>query len=292
MSVIQSFASHRPLNASLRVARVRSGRAESFFLAAMLAAATTALAPAHHEGDILLTIHDSRITTNALVEGVAVPERLFAATLGEFGIPGVGDEPGFDNEPGTFEPGSLIGFTLTSPLRVWDGADFDLTAPDPLAGVRMKLSFASLSVTTGDGEVDGFQLAVAPNGEWHVHYIFELLPATGDFEVPPGAYLLELSLHTTQEKISASKPFWILFNHELDEATFAEIVEAAEALLEDHHHDCPADLNGDKLVDGNDLGALLGQWGPCAGCEADFNGDGIVDGDDLGALLGLWGACD
>jgi len=50
-----------------------------------------------------------------------------------------------------------------------------------------------------------------------------------------------------------------------------------------------ADLNCDGVVDGNDLGTLLGQWGPCPGCAADFNGDGIVDGNDLGTLLGQWG---
>jgi len=50
----------------------------------------------------------------------------------------------------------------------------------------------------------------------------------------------------------------------------------------------PADFNDDCVVDGDDLGTLLGQWGACPECEADFNGDGIVDGDDLGALLGQW----
>jgi len=51
-----------------------------------------------------------------------------------------------------------------------------------------------------------------------------------------------------------------------------------------------ADFNDDGIVDGSDLGTLLGFWGPCAGCEADFNGDGLVDGNDLGTLLGYWGA--
>lgn len=51
----------------------------------------------------------------------------------------------------------------------------------------------------------------------------------------------------------------------------------------------PADLNGDGVVDGADLGILLGSWGPCPGCEADLNGDGVVDGADLGMLLGNWG---
>lgn len=50
----------------------------------------------------------------------------------------------------------------------------------------------------------------------------------------------------------------------------------------------PADLDCDGLVNGNDLGTLLGQWGACPGCPADINGDGVVDGDDLGELLGAW----
>ncbi len=49
-----------------------------------------------------------------------------------------------------------------------------------------------------------------------------------------------------------------------------------------------ADLNLDGQVDGDDLGSLLGQWGPCPGCGADLDGDGVVDGDDLGTLLGEW----
>jgi protocatechuate 3,4-dioxygenase beta subunit len=54
---------------------------------------------------------------------------------------------------------------------------------------------------------------------------------------------------------------------------------------------CPADLNGDHVVDGADLGALLAAWGTCSGCAADLNADGAVDGADLGALLAVWGAC-
>jgi len=53
---------------------------------------------------------------------------------------------------------------------------------------------------------------------------------------------------------------------------------------------CPADLNADGVVDGADLGLLLGAWGP-AGGQVDLNGDGVVDGADLGLLLGAWGAC-
>jgi len=51
---------------------------------------------------------------------------------------------------------------------------------------------------------------------------------------------------------------------------------------------CPADLDGDGVVGGADLGLLLGAWGAAS---ADLNGDGIVDGSDLGIMLGAWGNC-
>ncbi len=53
---------------------------------------------------------------------------------------------------------------------------------------------------------------------------------------------------------------------------------------------CPADINDDGVVDGNDLGTLLAAWGPGTG-SADLNNDGVVDGNDLGSLLAAWGPC-
>ncbi|MFO0826667.1 MAG: hypothetical protein U0572_00835 [Phycisphaerales bacterium] len=51
---------------------------------------------------------------------------------------------------------------------------------------------------------------------------------------------------------------------------------------------CVADLNGDGVVNAQDLGILLGAWGTNG---ADLNGDGIVNAQDLGILLGAWGNC-
>lgn len=59
----------------------------------------------------------------------------------------------------------------------------------------------------------------------------------------------------------------------------------------DNCNACPADFNRDGVVNGDDLGSLLGEWGSCPGCSADFNRDGLVNGDDLGTLLGFWGDC-
>ena len=52
---------------------------------------------------------------------------------------------------------------------------------------------------------------------------------------------------------------------------------------------CPADLNGDHIVDGADLGLLLGNWNGTG--VGDINNDGVVNGADLGLLLGAYGSC-
>ena len=55
--------------------------------------------------------------------------------------------------------------------------------------------------------------------------------------------------------------------------------------------DCPGDTNGDGVIDGADLGALLAAWGGCAGCAADINEDGQVNGADMGLMLAAFGKC-
>ena len=54
---------------------------------------------------------------------------------------------------------------------------------------------------------------------------------------------------------------------------------------------CAGDINGDCVVDGGDLGILLGLWGADRTSEADLNGDGITNGADLGLLTVFWGPC-
>ena len=49
----------------------------------------------------------------------------------------------------------------------------------------------------------------------------------------------------------------------------------------------PADFNHDGVVNGADLGLLIGAWGLCEGCPEDINEDGLVNGADLGLLFGV-----
>jgi hypothetical protein len=50
----------------------------------------------------------------------------------------------------------------------------------------------------------------------------------------------------------------------------------------------PADLDGDGVVGGADLGNLLANWGQSG--QGDLDGDGVVGGGDLGIMLAAWGS--
>lgn len=55
---------------------------------------------------------------------------------------------------------------------------------------------------------------------------------------------------------------------------------------------CPADFNGDGVVDGIDFGLELVAWGDCPSpCPQDLNNDGVVNGIDIGLFLVEWGPC-
>ena len=54
--------------------------------------------------------------------------------------------------------------------------------------------------------------------------------------------------------------------------------------------DCPEDLNGDGIVDVNDLLDIVGGWGS-SDPDLDIDENGIVDTDDLLAVIAAWGIC-
>ncbi len=52
---------------------------------------------------------------------------------------------------------------------------------------------------------------------------------------------------------------------------------------------CVGDVNGDRVINGLDLGQLITEWDTSG--VADLNGDGVVGAADLGLMLAGWGAC-
>ncbi len=258
-------------------------------LATCAAASTANPLMAQHLGDIGLTVSDHVIVTLEVdSSGYGAPRRTFATVLGEEGSPHFTTEPGFDAPPGTFDATTRVGFHFAASLLVWNGQQFISTAePGQQTGERMRASFLTLSATTGDGPTDGFDLAVQNNGGWHRHIAWTLLPAAGRAEPDSGVYLVQLFMYSTDPSVENSPPLAIVFNEGASESEFRAAFAAAESWMSTP--DCPSDLNGDGIVDGADLGELLGSWG--AGARHDLTGDGVVDGADLGLLLGDWGPC-
>lgn len=54
---------------------------------------------------------------------------------------------------------------------------------------------------------------------------------------------------------------------------------------------CEGDLNGDTLVDEQDMAQLLRHEGTCVACKEDLNKDGRVDDDDAQIIDQQWGFC-
>ena len=50
----------------------------------------------------------------------------------------------------------------------------------------------------------------------------------------------------------------------------------------------PGDVNGDGMINFEDLLILLASWGPCPGCRSDLDDDGMVGFTDLLQMLSLW----
>ena len=53
---------------------------------------------------------------------------------------------------------------------------------------------------------------------------------------------------------------------------------------------CPEDFDGDGMVSGTELAAILGYWGS-SNPDYDLDGSGAVDGADLAIVLAAWGMC-
>jgi hypothetical protein len=243
-----------------------------------------------HEGDIVLSVVDGRITTGAGVGAAFEQRRVFATQLG-VSFPHFNDSPGFDCLPATFPIGSRNGFRIVDALREWDGSNFDLIPPE-----RMELRFGtSLVRVTPETQsvVDGFTLSVASNGTWHRHYGYTLLAPASE-----GVYLLSMTLFSNDASIAESEPFWIVFNDGAAQADADAAAAWALANLAGEGPTCDSiDFNNDGSVfDPTDIDAFLSVFseGPCvpetATCnDIDFNNDGsLFDPQDIDAFLSVF----
>lgn len=83
----------------------------------------------------------------------------------------------------------------------------------------------------------------------------------------------------------------IAFNCRLTDPDDTSIVWGSAIYVAYAETDVPGDVNGDGLVNVDDLLIVLNNWGPCLDpddCPADLTGDGQVNVDDLLMVLNNW----
>lgn len=241
--------------------------------------------PGLHDMDVGVFVVDSAIQTGRVEESVIVEARVFASDIVLFfGFP-FSSDPGFDTTTGVFPAFSAVRLNLLDALRVWENDNFESVAtmdlgngPEPM---QVEVSFGQttvLSSTTPDTLVNGPTFGVSGLGDIHVHPS-HVLPQ----DSPEGLYLMKFELESNAG-LETSAPFWFIYDWNADPADLAMAIDWVESNL--IGGGIPGDLNGDGVVDGADLAALLAQWGSDG--AADLNDDGIVDGADLATLLANW----
>ena len=164
----------------------------------------------------------------------------------------------------------------------WDPTTSSWLEPTEV-GERLSISFITLETVINDAAVTGFDLAIQPDGGWHRHMNFELLPDESNVRLE-GVYRFDLLLYST-EGLEDSDPFTIIFDFNADAD---EVDDAIDSMYDET--ECPGDFDGNGLIDGGDLTIILAEWG-LANMDSDLSGDGVVGGEDLAILLGRWGLC-
>jgi hypothetical protein len=256
--------------------------------ASAIALGVASVASAQHPGDVNPTLIPAegksvRIQTNQIdgQGGVVEGQRIFDADFGNSGFPEFTADPGFDALPGTFTPGTRVGFHAPEGLLRFTGASLV-----PVGGERLEVSFLTLTTTIGPSPDIGFDLAVQSNGGWHRHLSYEIFDETLPLPAA-GIYVLPMTLYSTDPSVLESERFWMVFDYGAGQTAQDEARAFIEATL--LAPTCAADLDGDGAVGPGDLAVLLGGWGQPG--PSDLDGDGAVTPSDLATLLGAWGSC-
>lgn len=185
--------------------------------------------------DVLPRISNGRIVTYAYDKDdaeVLGRSRVFGAELGEFPFPaGETEEPGFytDAVVGNLPAGAGIGYRILGGLRIWDEV---LGNFDTLASVTMDLETSGgtqIRTTPNDLTtiVDGPIFGVVSGSLFmDAHPDYVLSDASAE-----GIYLLTISVWTDLSGINDSKPLFLVFGNEANEAQFDAAIAYAQNVL-------------------------------------------------------------
>jgi len=248
----------------------------------------------------------------------AAPDTVYSALAAEGMIVAVEDDLEVESGWSAGMPGD------TAETGVWTRVDPIGTAAQPENAASGSICFVtgqgSPGGSLGENDIDGgFTTLVSPTfdgttpeGAMVSYYRWY----SNDTGAVPNADSMQVEISnnggsswTLLEDVSSNANAWVLAEFRID--AFLEptadmrvrfiasdlgegsLVEAGVDLFAVSGVDCgavcPADLNGDNLVDGADLGLMLTQFGGSG--SADLDGNGLVDGGDLGLLLVAFGGC-
>ncbi len=237
-----------------------------------------------------------------LPDGILTPindRALFSLAAGS---PSLAGSPAFPNMPvGPLSPGDVFHTDFTGPVAgggtgvtlYASAASLGLLASDDLDALDIDWGFPCEGGDDPDQDGVGFPCDICPDVYNPVNAYGEQDNADGDsdgdacdpcpyayntYDCPTGACYNEFGCTPMTE-----------FDCYLEEGTYW-VEEPCES-------DCPGDLNGDDVVDINDIFEILGLWGPCPDpcppyCIGDPTEDCTVNIDDLFTILGMWGPCE
>jgi len=191
-------------------------------------------------------------------------------------LPGRNGAIAFDVSNGGHVVGSTMLNQGSGTPFIWTDADGMIEIPLPpntSQGSARGVNSAGWAVGTAGG---AFAVPFLYDGDTGLtHSLQSLLPAGSGWD---------LSMNTSSSALGISEDGVIVGTGLFNGAT------RAYAMVPVRRPACPADLDGNGVVDGADLGELLALWGTADG-SADLDGNGVVDGADLGELLAAWGDC-
>jgi hypothetical protein len=170
-------------------------------------------------------------------------------------------------------------FTVRPPAYIGDAAP-TVALLSPAGGSFPGGSTVSVSWTASDDEaVRGFDLQASYDGQRTWHFVRKGLPAAATsyaWTLPP----LEQALGDVRLRV-------IVWDHRFQSSSDLVTISLSPGGFGGN----PADVNGDGVVDVDDLVLVVLTWGPCQGspCPGDVNDDGQVDVDDLIAVILAWG---
>ena len=179
--------------------------------------------------------------------------------------------------------------TRVATLWTWNGASYDINHVGYLPGTIFNRGFSYFMAVSNDGKIAGGTNQYTNNPGGTVDGII-WTQATGLIKITD--YITSLGL-TIPENVAQIPEVAAISPDGLTITCIAMTTDVGyQSLVIKLPPPCPADTNGDGVINTLDLGTLLSHFGQSVtpSTNGDINGDGVVNTLDLGSMLSLFGS--